>query len=357
MHWRMSDYFREHHPELWGSIEHPADVPDNMIESFPQLLMNYEPVDHAVTLGISCEACHLGSKAHAENPKVKPDFHPHSPHLFLETKSGSLQTGRVHQNLNWACARCHVGGRPKFAGDMSTWNSVEYSDAMLGSCYSELKCVDCHPPHAATGKKWPATPPEDDASCVRCHEQVNSDDAIRQHTHHDIGSSGHNCMNCHMPRINEGLQEVVRTHTIFSPTNAAMLEANHPNACNLCHTDQPIDWTLDHLKDWYGATFSEQKIAEAYPQRKGSVAAGWMKSDYEPVRLVAAKAACRAKDKALLPELIGILNDPFLLNRQFAQIGIEEMQEVRLSDHGYQFFMTAEERRKPIESIRKALLK
>ena len=24
-------------------------------------------------------------------------------------------------------------------------------------------------------------------------------------------------MNCHMPRINEGLQDVVRTHMIYSP--------------------------------------------------------------------------------------------------------------------------------------------
>ena len=42
-------------------------------------------------------------------------------------------------------------------------------------------------------------------------------------------------MNCHMPRINEGLQEVVRTHTIFSPTNSAMIESNQMNACNQCH--------------------------------------------------------------------------------------------------------------------------
>lgn len=31
-------------------------------------------------------------------------------------------------------------------------------------------------------------------------------------------------MNWHMPKINEGLQ-VVRSHTIFSPTNATMIDA------------------------------------------------------------------------------------------------------------------------------------
>jgi len=40
-------------------------------------------------------------------------------------------------------------------------------------------------------------------------------------------------MNCHMPKINEGINSLVRTHTIFSPTNPAMIEANRPNACNL----------------------------------------------------------------------------------------------------------------------------
>ena len=151
--------------------------------------MKYEAAEHAVTHGISCEACHLGCKEHVADPKVKPDFHPHSPLLLVRNANGKLDVGRTRQNLNWACA----------------------------------------------------SPDEDDVSCIRCHSEYESEAAIASHTHHDAASSGSRCMNCHMPKLNEGINSIVRTHTIFSPTNPAMIEANHPNACNRCHTDRPID--------------------------------------------------------------------------------------------------------------------
>jgi len=356
MHWNMGAYFQHSHPELWGSFEHPADVPAEEIDQFPIRLMDFEADEHAVTLGVSCEACHLGCKEHVEDPKITPDFHPRSPLLRIQSDSPKIDFGRTQQNVNWICARCHVGERPQFAAGMSTWNSVEYSDAMLGSCYSQLKCIDCHPPHQATGVKWPRSPQQDDASCTRCHTKFQSAPEVARHTHHPADSSGSRCMNCHMPRINEGLQDVVRTHTIFSPTNAEMIEANHPNACNLCHTDQPIDWTLKHLKDWYGATFSEEKIAESYPNRDLSVVAEWLTHEFEPVRLVASAAACKAQDKALLPELFDMLDDPFLLNRQFAQHGLEAMLQVRLDTFGYQFYASPEERVAPLRRIRERFL-
>ena len=63
-----------------------------------------------------------------------------------------------------------------------------------------------------------------------------------------------------------------------------MIEANQMNACNMCHVDQSIDWTLSHLKDWYGDTFDELAISANYPDRKKSAAIGWMASDKEAVR-------------------------------------------------------------------------
>jgi hypothetical protein len=355
-HWNMADYFREQHPELWGEIEHAADVSSEKIHWFPQQLMDYEASEHAVTLGVSCEACHLGSRAHAEDPKISPDFHPHSPYLRVQNDNQTLDTGRVHQNLNWACGRCHVGDRPRFAGGMSTWNSVEYSDAMLGSCYSELKCIDCHSPHTATGIEWSNTPKQDDQSCVRCHSQFESADQVQQHTHHKPDSEGSRCMNCHMPRINEGLQDVVRTHTIFSPTNSAMIEANHPNACNLCHTDKPIDWTLENLAQWYGSEYSEEAIKTTYPQREASVVAGWMASDAEPIRLLGADAACRQNDRNLLAEIVKMLDDPSMINRQFTASRLEEMLEIDLKEFGYRFYDSPTQRTEPMKAIRRRIL-
>lgn len=356
LHWDMAAYFERAHPELWQTGVHPSEVATDDINRIPEILQTYEADQHAVTLGVSCEACHLGCKDHVKNPKSKPSFHPRSPLLYIQNATGTLETGRTHQNVNWACARCHVGERPQFAAGMSTWNSVEYSDAMLGSCYSQLKCIDCHSPHQATGQQWTKSAQEDDASCIKCHAKYESEAELVAHTHHDATSNGSRCMNCHMPKLNEGLQAVVRTHTIFSPTNKAMIEANHPNACNLCHTEQSIDWTLQNLKQWYGATYSEAEIAKAYPDRNESVAANWMKSENEAVRQVAAFAVCETKDKSLLPKLIEMLDDPYLLNRQFALIGIEEMLQDRLDRYGYQFYMTDEERAEPLRAIRAALI-
>ena len=162
-------------------------------------------------------------------------------------------------------------------------------------------------------------------------------------------------MNCHRPRINEGIQDLVRTHTIFSPTDKAMIEANHPNACNMCHTDESIDWTVGYLREWYGADYSPEKIAANYPDRAKPVAVGWLESQSPAVRLVGADVLCRTGSEWALPELIGVLDDPFLINRQFTRRWLNNMLEVRLQDFGYRFYMTPEERRGPIAKIRSEL--
>jgi len=135
-----------------------------------------------------------------------------------------------------------------------------------------------------------------------------------------------------------------------------MIEANHPNACNLCHTDRPIDWTLRHLDEWYGKKYSDVALESHYPQRKTPVAIGWLKSDSEAVRLVAADALMRKGDRWAIPELLNALDDPYLLNRQFAQKGLDDMLKIRVEDHGYRFFMTPEERRGPLGKLKAELL-
>jgi predicted CXXCH cytochrome family protein len=239
-----------------------------------------------------------------------------------------------------------------FAAGMSTWNSVEFSDAAKGACYSKLRCIDCHEPHRALGRKWTPPPERDDAVCLKCHDTFREADRRAAHTHHTAGSAGDRCLNCHMPRINEGLQDVVRTHMIYSPTRADMLQANHPNACNLCHTDRSIDWTLDYLKKWYAKSYDEREISLHYHDRNESVAIGWLSSQEQSVRLVAADALIRSRNIQALPKLIDVLDDPYLLNRQFTAKGLEEMLGVRLGDYGYRFYQTHMERVGPLANIR-----
>ena len=350
MHWSLTSYLTEERPELLRRNPDLSRTPPKEMEKLFYRMRDAKATESAVTLGISCEACHLGAKAHVEDPKQLPRFFPASPHLMVEA-DGALDSGRTHPNVNWICGRCHAGDRPMFAGKISTWNSTEFSDASRGNCYSKLRCIDCHDPHQAIGKKWSQSASQDDASCLRCHNHLQAEDARQQHTHHPTGSTGARCMNCHMPRMNEGMQDVVRTHTIFSPTKQEPLEANHPNACNLCHTDKSIDWTLKYLRKWYGARYSPATIGRNYASRTAPVALGWLNSDNESVRLVGADALMRQRDTAALSELVRALDDPYLLNRQFALRGLESWFGVRLSDFGYNFYGSPQERRQPLEKI------
>jgi predicted CXXCH cytochrome family protein len=347
MHWQMEDYLAETHPD-----ELPRMTETLRGKAVQNPMVFWEASKYAATLGVSCEACHLGAREHVESKgAVKPKFFPSSPDLFVEG-GGKTDFGRTHDNLNWACGRCHTGPRPSFAAGMSTWNSVEYADAARGSCYSKLRCIDCHNPHQALGREWSHTPDQDDAVCMKCHDRYESAAARVQHTHHPMGSDGARCLNCHMPHINEGLQDVVRTHMIYSPTRADMIYAGQPNACNLCHTDKSIDWTLGRFKDWYGAAYDDGKIAAAYHDRKQPAALGWLHGDDESVRLVAADALTRVHDAKALPDLLDALDDPFLLNRQFAAKELQERMGVRPGDFGYRFYMSDEERRRPLADLK-----
>jgi len=356
IHLSMPEYVAKATPHLWDPKRQPWELSNDEFASILREYRTFEAEEKAVTLGISCEACHLGAKEHVENKSLKPSFFPSSPDLVIQTADRQMDFGRNHANVNWACGRCHVGSRPQFAAGISTWNSTEYSDATKGSCYTKLTCIECHNPHETIGLKWSRTPAEDDASCLKCHQEFQPSEARLAHTHHPIDSEGSRCMNCHMPRINEGLQDIVRTHTIFSPTQGQMIEANQPNACNLCHVERPIDWTLDHLKQWYGASFREERLATNYPEREGPTALGWLKSNKQFVRQVAADALTRTNSTWALPELLGALDDPFLLNRQFARIGLEKMLGVQLTEFDYQFYMTPEQRQEPIERMREVLV-
>jgi predicted CXXCH cytochrome family protein len=349
LHWSVQPYLAAARPDDLQRMISPPRTGDSMQNP----MADWDAAHYAATYGVSCEACHLGARTHVESRgKVPPRFFPQSPYLRIEANGATIDPGRSHDNINWACGRCHTGGRPTFAAGMSTWNSVEYADAMRGSCYSQLRCIDCHSPHRALGSKWSASAEADDAVCLKCHDKFRPAPQRLAHTHHPAGSEGARCLNCHMPRINEGLQDVVRTHMIFSPTRPDMIHANHPNACNLCHTDRPIDWTLGYLKQWYGRTYDERQIADHYPERGRPAGLGWLKSDNPAVRLVAADAMTRVRDMKVLSELLYALDDPYLVNRQFAGMGVQRMLHMRLADFGYRFYLEREERRQPLARLR-----
>ncbi len=165
-------------------------------------------------------------------------------------------------------------------------------------------------------------------------------------------------MNCHMPRITEGLQDMIRSHKISSPTDPRMIESNQPNACNLCHLDQPIDWTIARLREWHGDkhVYDDNKLNESHKERAAPTGINYLLSPHEAVRLAGSQAMFKQKAAWAMPGLVRMLNDPYLINRQFTQKSFLEEFGLDLTQMGYRFTMTEEERKTPIARIRQALM-
>lgn len=368
-------YLAEEHPDLVGS----KSVGDSLSPDEQKYIMEEvfaQPfAEHGVDHGISCEACHLGGRAHiAASTKTEtrqaPFFFPVSEHLHTPGKDLATVAQRTDGNANLICSRCHSGGRKPYANGIHTWNSTEFADGVRGTCYSRktgshpdtptLTCITCHDPHQGIGAQWKMTDQQNSEKCVTCHQQFRSAAAVEAHTHHTTGSGGSQCMNCHNPKITEGLQKMTHTHHTFSPTDPKMIEANQPNACNMCHLDKPIDWTIRHLQDWYGEEhkYSERALLQNYPNRSGPVGEGWLLSPHHPTRLVAAESLVANHLTEALPRLLNLLvDDSNIINRQFTQKRLDESLGIRLKDMGYQFYHPEKRRKQTMVKLRPELLK
>ena len=396
----LGAYIANVHPEYLPADKPIHLVPDERVEFILKEMDNISIEHGSVSRGVSCEACHLGTRQHANlsTPETNGQptrYFPSSRFLVIPKPEGTEAEaeeevwGRSANNLNFMCARCHTDERPRYANGMSISYGASLSDADRGHCYhaaevgsgpqSQLTCVTCHDPHKSAEREWNQTPEQEDARCVKCHNEFESADAVKAHAHHEVGTAGSHCMDCHMPKMIEGRQGVVRTHMIFSPTDVSMLEANQPNACNLCHLDEPIDWTIDHLKEWYpskpndevakevkpGAkvppksveSISEEKLASNYPNRKGKAGLGWLNNPHAPTRLVAIEALSKANARWALADLVEALDDKSMSNRMFAQENLEKMLGLSLGKFGYRYYMTPTERREALDRIRAEVVK
>ena len=159
----------------------------------------------------------------------------------------------------------------------------EYNGLIDSPCFRDateaertLSCFSCHTMHKTPEDSrsivsWAETHQvsdgmDDNGGCVQCHQPLEAN--LTTHTRHDADSTGSTCYNCHMPYTSYGLLKAVRSHTISSPSVTETVELGRPNACNLCHLDQTLGWTGEHLSEWYGApppelSEEEQTVAAA----------------------------------------------------------------------------------------------
>ena len=158
------------------------------------------------------------------------------------------------ESLFWSDGMVRVAGR-------------EYNGLINSPCYQHhdetqevMSCMSCHElhPHGEQSqglKSWAddqlKAGMRGDHACLQCHTDYRDQDFMQAHTHHQTESSGSRCYNCHMPHTTYGLLKGIRSHTVSKPNVEESAFVGRPNACNLCHLDQTLQWTADHLQDWY----------------------------------------------------------------------------------------------------------
>jgi len=132
-----------------------------------------------------------------------------------------------------------------------------------------VTCLDCHKPHEGVLKA------EGNALCLQCHSEAVSERFAKQHpnglfdtpahTHHPVGSSGSQCVNCHMPQRTYMKVDPRRDHSFVIPRPDLSASYGTPNACTACHEGKTDAWAAEEMDRWYGTAWRQRKtIAHAF---------------------------------------------------------------------------------------------
>jgi predicted CXXCH cytochrome family protein len=249
---------------------------------------NYNIETKAVTeWNVGCEKCHGPGSAHVAQP----------------SRANIVNPARLNYvQANDVCIQCHSQGRPlknPIAGKYYDWpvgfrsgldlknfwqleehklgetsfthfaDGTAHKNRMQGNDFTQslmythgVACFSCHDVHGTENNADLLKPAS--VMCLQCHgpNSPNGPRAatIEQHTHHKAGSTGNDCISCHMPKIEQTIADVnVRSHTFkfIPPSSTETLKI--PNPCQGCHSDKPANWAAETLKGW--GEFSPWRVA------------------------------------------------------------------------------------------------
>ena len=141
-----------------------------------------------------------------------------------------------------------------FADGTAHKNRMQGNDFVTSVMYTRgVTCFSCHDVHGTANHAALLKPAN--VMCLECHGPKSPNGphtaTLEQHTHHRAGSSGNECVNCHMPKIEQTIADVnVRAHTFrfISPAEGERLKI--PNGCAGCHADKGAPWATEALRGW-----------------------------------------------------------------------------------------------------------
>jgi predicted CXXCH cytochrome family protein len=128
--------------------------------------------------------------------------------------------------------------------------AYEYQGILRSKCFTKgqgpqrINCMTCHTMHAGDPKGQLIAENRTDRPCLSCHQQYADSAALKTHTGHATESVGSRCYNCHMPRVVYGIMSFHPTHDITVPDPQLTAAEGVPNACNQCHLDKSVNWSI-----------------------------------------------------------------------------------------------------------------
>jgi tetratricopeptide (TPR) repeat protein len=217
-------------------------------------------------MSVGCEACHGPLKAHVEWRKQYPASKAKDPASAHFSPTQVLETcGSCHSRQDNLTGDFQPGDSffddysLNILDDAERWypdgqvkdEDYEFTSFLSSKMHaSGVSCQDCHDPHSMKTRL------SGNNLCMRCHTGsfpkapvIN----LAEHTHHQLGGKGDECIGCHMPVTVYMQRHARHDHGFTIPDPLLTKQFDIPNACNRCHTNQTADWSLKYVEQWYGS--------------------------------------------------------------------------------------------------------
>jgi len=269
---------------------------------------HYPPDNMQRPTGPLCDGCHsvnynIQTKTVSEwNVGCEKCHGPGSLHVARPSRANIVNPVRLGARGTDVCIQCHSQGQPltnPIQGKYYDWpvgfdvtknlsdfwkledhklgetsfthfpdgtahkNRMQGNDFVQSVMYTRgITCFTCHDVHGTANNADLIRPANE--LCLQCHGPNSPNGphtgTIEQHTHHAAGSTGNECVGCHMAKIEQEFTTTnVRSHTFrfIAPADAA--REKMPDSCTSCHTDKDAAWATNALKMW--KEFSPWRVA------------------------------------------------------------------------------------------------